>query len=609
MQVFTRTISSVFGNEKRYVIPLFQRPYVWTEENQWAPLWDDILDKAVHELGTQPTDSPPHFLGAIVIQQRKSWGDQLLAHDVIDGQQRLTTFQLLLAAFRDIAEACGERQVASWLVTLTRNANAIADPEIEQFKIWPTSRDVEQFRLVINAGGRAAIEKVYPQVYKRRRLQPRPRMVEAYMYFYEAMERWLKEGGTTEITNRCRALRRVIDRQLQLVSIELDGQEEPQAIFETLNARGVPLLASDLLRNYIFQRAGSPDEAERLHQAYWVRFEIPNDSDAPDGQRFWEVEERMGRLLRARLDLFVQHYLAMNQQKEIVGSRLYAEYKAWIEAKRPRPTVEDELKELTLFADHFYSLVRPDTSTPLGRFAARLKVLDISTIYPLVLGLLGMPELPDQERIGIFHDLESFLVRRLICGRTTRNARLFLYLLRDFKKGPFTRAAFSALLAAGTDAASEWPDDTKFKEEWLKIDAYAKLKSAQVELILRGIERWLHGPKAEAITIEGTLSIEHIMPQAWKTHWPLPAGIDADAATEERLDLVEDFGNLTLLTRELNSSVSNGPAAAKLPEIAKQSTLLLNSYFQGRKAWSEKDILERSAALFEMARQVWPRPS
>src|ERR1700682_5743322 len=136
MEVFKKTVSAVFGGERRYAIPLFQRPYVWGRENQWESLWDDIVDRAELELEQQQLDAPPHFLGAIVVQQRTSWGDELLAHDVIDGQQRLTTFQILFAAFRDIAASGDEKQVTASLISWTRNANPIANPEIEQFKVW-----------------------------------------------------------------------------------------------------------------------------------------------------------------------------------------------------------------------------------------------------------------------------------------------------------------------------------------------------------------------------------------------------------------------------------------------------------------------------------------
>lgn len=112
MEVLKKSISTVFGTERRYVIPLFQRPYVWTRAAQWEPLWEDIAECANLELENASSESAPHFLGAIVIQQRMTFGDQLLTHDVIDGQQRLTTFQLPLTAFHDVAAAREEVQVA-----------------------------------------------------------------------------------------------------------------------------------------------------------------------------------------------------------------------------------------------------------------------------------------------------------------------------------------------------------------------------------------------------------------------------------------------------------------------------------------------------------------
>jgi hypothetical protein len=611
MEVFKRTISNVFAGERRYVIPLFQRPYVWTRENQWEPLWEDIVERAEAELTEQKADSPPHFLGAIVIQQRKSFGDELLAHDVIDGQQRLTTFQLFLAAFGDVARSLDEKPIATWVESLSRNPNAISDPSVEQFKVWPTSRDVEQFRFVCLAGAKTAVEAHHPPEFKRKRLLPRPRMVEAYLFFHEAITAWLTEGGVGGASDRARALRRVLDRRLQLVSIELEGQEDPQAIFETLNARGVPLLASDLLRNYIFQRAGGPEEAERLHAKYWARFEIPNDPAVPDGERFWEVEERQGRLNRARIDLFVQHYLAMKRGTDISSGRLFPEYKSWVEGQQPFDTLEKELSDFSAFADRFQKLVRPVTSTALGRFAARLRVLDTSTVYPLALGLLGNAGLSEPERDKIMADLESFLVRRLVCGRPTKNYnRLFIQLLRDFENtgGAPTSSKFRALLAAGTGETVDWPDDAAFEKSWATVDAYNGLKAARVEMILRAIDEAISSGKSESVTIQGKLTVEHVLPQDWNEHWPLPPAVDAAAATEERDTLVNDFGNLTLLTQALNSSVRNGPATTKLPAIALQSKLTLNTHFQGRTSWSESDVRERRQALFQTAKKIWPAP-
>src|SRR5262245_7092469 len=124
-------------------------------------------------------------------------------------------------------------------------------------------------------------------------------MIEAYIFFHKAIEDWIAEHGSDGPF--CgKAVRLVLQRRMELVQIDLDASENPQEIFETLNARGVPLLASDLLRNFVFQRAKN---ATVLHQKYWSRFDEPDDPARPEGLRFWEIEERQGRLSRARLDL------------------------------------------------------------------------------------------------------------------------------------------------------------------------------------------------------------------------------------------------------------------------------------------------------------------
>jgi hypothetical protein len=614
MEVFKKTVSTVFGTERRYIIPLFQRPYVWTSDDQWTPLWDDIRVRAEHELIQGQRAAPPHFLGATVIQQRQSWGDELMAHDVIDGQQRLTTFQILLAAFRDIASARDDKQLQAWLTSLTHNANAMTEQEVERFKVWPTQRDAAQFRLVMRAGSKKAIEAAHPPILKRKRLQSRPRMVEAYLFFYEAIDTWLTEDAPAHVAERGRALRRVLDKHMHFVSIELEAHEDPQAIFETLNARGVQLLASDLLRNYVFQRAGTTSQQEALHAKYWARFEIPDDEAVPEGARFWEVEERQGRLLRARLDLCVHHYLSMKQRTEVTSGRLFPTYKEWIEGDehRPRPfsSVEDEVQDFTSYADHFYGLLRPSAGTPAGRFATRLRALDTSTVYPLVLAVLADSALSASDRDGIFTDIESFLVRRLVCCRPAKAYnRLFLQVLRDFQSKPErTRASFEAILVAGQGENLDWPDDQAFEKSWCTVDAYAVLKPVRVAMILRAIDEALRSSKTEVVAVLGDLTVEHIMPQKWKAHWPPPKTVDLETAAEAREEVIHDFGNLTLLTQALNSAVSNGAAAQKLPAIAQQATMLLNAHFQGRSTWSEADIRARGQQLFQMAKKVWPRP-
>jgi hypothetical protein len=142
----------------------------------------------------------------------------------------------------------------------------------------------------------------------------------------------------------------------------------------------------------------------------------------------------------------------------------------------------------------------------------------------------------------------------------------------------------------------------------MDIRAYAVLVRQRVRVVLEALERQLFSGKTEKIGYLEKLTIEHLLPQEWTSHWPLPDGDrPRDEVIAERNGLLHTFGNLTLLTKKLNPSVSNGPWEDKLPAILEHSALCLNR--QLPREWGEKRIRERSAELFETARKVWPHPS
>jgi hypothetical protein len=215
---------------------------------------------------------------------------------------------------------------------------------------------------------------------------------------------------------------------------------------------------------------------------------------------------------------------------------------------------------------------------------------------------------------GIIVDLESFLVRRMICGRTIKNYnRLFLQIaseLSDAAKasGAVDRAAFQKVLLGKTGEAVDWPGDDEFRSAWLHQPAYDRLGSAKLEMVLLAVDRELRTQKGEKVSIDDELTIEHVMPQSWEEFWPLPAGPDAEKRGIARDVAGHTFGNLTLLTQKLNTAVSNGPYKDKRPEITLQSALRLNSYFQSVTAWDEAAIGARGQELFDEAAKVWPRP-
>ncbi len=606
MEVSKPCIYEVFEQTRRYEIPLFQRPYVWSEE-EWLHLWQDISSCAEFMLGKNEILNHVRFLGAVVIQVRKIWGSQIKSHDVIDGQQRLTTFQVFLSALRDIAILKKESDIYDDLKKLTINTGRLADPSKEKYKIWPIERDRKIFCDIMMCGSIVEVEKIYPPIYKRKKLQPRHKLVESYVYFYKSINQWIDEGDEGDCIDKINSLITVIKDHLQIVVIELGDQEDPQTIFETLNARGVPLLASDLIKNYIFQRIDH-EKALKVYQEHWSYFDLKiNDEERVN---FWETQITQGRLSRARIDLFLQYYLSMNMWKDLGSTSLYAEYKNWIEKENPfQSNPEKELINLILLAKKFYCIINPVSEDRLSLFSKRVKVIEASPVYPLILSIFSDENINEAEKEKITEYLESFLVRRMICSKTSKNYnKLFLSIGQNFNRISNRNAEdFKKLLLSGTGDTNEWPSDEQFKQGWMTIDAYKNLKPAKVEMIFQAIELYMHTSKNENILINQKLTIEHIMPQSWREYWPLPEG-DEDEKIQDRNELIHDFGNLTLLTQPLNSAVSNGPAKDKLIEISKQSSLLINNYFQNKYSWSEDDVLSRSELLFEVVVKIWQKP-
>jgi len=625
----------LFRRERQYCVPLFQRPYVWSHQKQWEPLWNDILDRSKAVLdhrgsGHRALVVRNHFLGAIVTRRLDVFGQHIDAAEVIDGQQRLTTLQIVIAAFHDFLrnlpgeEGAKLARVAGDLGALTRNAGVLGG-EKEVYKVWPTNADREVFEKVVTAGSPDEVKARFKLVRRKyqRKPDPRPRLAEAYLYFHDAIDSFCREtddGGDLGLEPRAHALYEALRRHVLLVHIELQDDDDPQVIFESLNARGEPLLPSDLIRNFVFMRAGAQDQnPDALYKSWWSHYDeelAPFQQQGED--RFWKQMDRQGRLRRPRLDLFVYHYLQSLIGEEFSIGHLYQAFRDWWEAGEEERQVEHELRRMRAHSDVFARLAVPREGDPLATFAGRLAVLDTSTIYPVLLYLLvgaGDRVSPD-EVDGILVDLESFLVRRMVCGLTTKSYnKLFVGLLRRLRDADrIERSIVQSFLMEGSGPAVMWPDDATLRRSWLTRAVYPELKAHRVSMVLHAINRQLHTSKQEPIRYTGSLSIEHVMPVEWPTAWPPPVEAespveDQESAVDRRNRLIHSFGNLTLLTQALNSSISNGPFKAKRPEIAEQSLIRMNAWFQRVDGWDEDRILARGEALFDTACAVWPRPA
>src|SRR5262245_62120053 len=151
------SILELFGTNRRYLVPMFQRQYVWTLERQWEPLWEDIEREAIDLLCWQEMGSPPqaepqeHFLGAIVLDQNKFFGLQVPTNLIIDGQQRMTTCQVLLCAFRDVTRRLDLQKFSDAIRSHTLNTGLMQDEETEKYKVLPTHYDEPHFKAIVEA--------------------------------------------------------------------------------------------------------------------------------------------------------------------------------------------------------------------------------------------------------------------------------------------------------------------------------------------------------------------------------------------------------------------------------------------------------------------------
>lgn len=616
MKPYSRSIFDLFDGKSRYEVPLFQRQYVWNLEDHWEPLWEDIERKFVQRLNGAP--STPHFLGAMVLDQRRVYGNAVPVQLVIDGQQRLTTFQIFLSAFRDVCMAEGQQAYAAECARYLENTGIMENKNVEKYKLWPTNLDRKQFTDLIDSASKEELNKRHPIVRRpyQRKDDPRPRMIECYFYYYSQLTAFMKSDEYEQsLPERVAIMHEALRGALQVVTVELEGNDDPQVIFETLNARGEPLLPSDLLRNFIFLRAAQMNESqEELYAEYWLPFD----------DEFWRGLEKQGRLMRPRSDIFLQHYLTLHRRQEILISHLYNEYKDWIKAVEPFLTVKEELVNLSKYRDCFRELVQPNTTTAIGRFSTFLRIFDLSTVYPLVLGMMGAG-LADDELAGMLEDLESYIFRRAVCELGSKNYnRFFLTVLGKLANTKYNRENLRAALVDQKGDSVVWPDDARFQQAWLAKPAYNSVGPGRVQYALREIERRLHQPRAERIEILSALTVEHVMPDGWIEQWPLSNGnrgvmwveqFDKSRskedveATAKRDRAKHSFGNLTLLTQPLNSSVSNSAFLIKKPEILKNSALALNRYFQLKESWDESAITARGEELFVHAVAKWPYPA
>jgi hypothetical protein len=594
----TLTLKALFQRDVRYVIPTFQRPYVWNQEEQWEPLWDDLrntaeryldeLDRAEGDMPRAEENTGSHFLGAVVLQQRPTASAQIDTRQVIDGQQRLTTMQLLIDAAQEALEELGADE-AERLSRLVLNDHAAGD---DVFKLWPTSLDRDAFRAAMTNG-------LSPEEFESSPI------VQAHDFFRLQIREWIDQvADAKEQSGRIHALETTLFGLMEMVVIDLATADDAFVIFETLNARGTPLLASDLVKNYVLQSATAEHlSSDELYERDWKPLE----------DKWWRDEVRQGRIVRPRIDVFLNYWLIMRTGNEIASPDVFPAFKSYVEANNK--SVANVAHDLRRVGSIYRNFDGFDPWTIEGTFFYRWRTIDAGVTTPVLLWLFDQKgELETQRLERALSALESFLVRRMLCRMTTAGYNnLFLELISRLGKEDPTQAddILITYLAEQTAESRFWPDDQKFIGDLLDLPLYRLLTRGRLRMVLETLEDDLRTPKTEQEHVaRGTLTIEHILPQTWIDHWPLPADVDQVEASLDRNRLLHSLGNLTLVNNKLNPSLSNCAWRTKAGALADYSILHLNKNLLSsftEKDWNEAAIRERGESLAEAAARIWPQ--
>lgn len=528
MQPTYLSLVQIFGMPTRYTVPLFQRPYVWNKEEQWEPLWDDISHLADRVLAAEPGKPVAgHFLGTVVLEQSMTPSGTIGCREIIDGQQRLTTLQIVLKAAEHAlieattaAEQAGDepsaksaRVAARQLAILTGNT-AYADDE-ERYKVWPTNDDRAAFREVMDAQGADALATA------------KPRMADAYRYFHDSARIWLGQGS--QAGTRASAFAAALQTHLRLIVLDLEDSDEPQAIFETLNAHGTPLLPADLIKNWLLWEASNQKLAkiEELYQTWWRPFDRKPD--------YWRAKVGTGHAARPRVDMFLQNWLTRRTGDPVAVKHLYNRFLQHVAPRQIDPApppcpIPALMADIHDDARRYREIETPPGTTRFDTFLRRLAAMDIVVFHPVLLAMMGRPGSDQADRDAAAVTLESYLVRRIVCWEQTRGygevMRGLLTAIGGVDPNLPVAPVLAATLGGYGAGASRWPDDKRFRSSWASNRFYGGYRRSRVLMILQAIEEYYlrEGTKGEPIvTFDfSNLEIEHVLPQKWEQHWPLP---------------------------------------------------------------------------------------
>ncbi|HEX8001331.1 MAG TPA: DUF262 domain-containing protein [Mycobacteriales bacterium] len=599
-------VVDLIARDRVYVVPPYQRPYSWRAQREVAELWGDVVRLHRERLGG--ARDATHFIGSVVIGQASTKALGPTDAPIIDGQQRLITLSLLIAAIRDeLVVDEDDRQ------DITRQYLAHTKGEaIKSVRLSPGEVDRKVFEQIILGktviATRSKVFKAYEHF--RRELRAAAGGAasgdEADLDGDDVLDVEQEEVADLDeepLVVEWNELLETIGSHLELVSISGVAPENAYQIFATLNHRGLELSQVDLIRNAIFMLL--PTRGASAHASLWRPLESALSESLENYFHAWVIRRGHNVPKKDTYRSVVQELSrAGTRERNIENILKSAHDEAWVYLVVTRPNSDVERKIFSTKA----------VPAKLLRQLARLRSWGTIPLEPALLEIVGRwheGRLTLSAAVRLCELLESLVVRRFICQVPPNDLRsTFARLVQQVIGVPdaeFAKRVVQAML----EPARRWPTDDEVTDAFITRPAYRTPGHRQSFYVLKRLAEGLEGKECPHVTL-GTgasdFTIEHILPQTMTPTWEQAlkdwGDVDPVETWETRRHTI---GNLTLTA--YNSELSNKPFADKKQWIRTHLRLMLSKQVLASNEWTRDSIEARGRSLAKTAASVWARPS